>query len=113
MYKYTIQFAVPGTVKSGPDFVKWLTGVVEKDAFTALAEYTLSDNDSAKCIYHGRWKPSAGVVEAVRVYSDKPSAAASLKKMKELYVSSLAKPVFGKVESTAQDFIDEMYTKSI
>ena len=113
MYKYTVQYAVPGTVKSSPEFVKWLKGVVEKNSFSALAEYTLEDNDSSKCIFNGRWKPSDGIVESVRVYADKSSAAASLKKMQTLYVSSLAKPVFSKIESTTQDFIDEMYTKNI
>ena len=103
MYKYTIQYAVPATVKTGPEFVKWIKGVVDKGAYDALAEHALSELNSDTCLYYGRWKPSDGIVEVVRVYTTKTIATTSLTKTKELYKSTLAKPIFSKVVPTTEE----------
>lgn len=113
MYKFTIQFAVPATVTSGPEFVKWMKGVIDASSFQALAEHASAYADDPACVYTGRWKPSDGVVEAVRVFSNKKAAEVSLAETKELYVSNLAQPVFSKVTAATEDFITDMQAVSI
>lgn len=113
MFKYTIQYAVPGTVKTGPDFIKWLKGVVDAGSYDALAEHALAEIEKPSMHYYGRWKPSSGIIEVVRVYTDKFIATKSLKETQELYKSTLAKPIFSKVLSVTQDEIDEIAQKCI
>ena len=108
MYKYTIQYAVPATVTTGPEFVKWIKGVVEADTYKKLEEKALAELDSDDCLFYGRWKPSIGIVEVFKVFKSKSIAAASLKENKEIYKSLLAKPVFSKVLSATQDEINKI-----
>lgn len=103
MFKYTIDYVVPTTVKTGPDFVDWLDNVVDKDSFAALKTHALEEIESSTCVYYGRWKPEPNKVQVVRVYSTRSAATASLKTTKKLYKSTLVHPVFSAVESTTAD----------
>ena len=113
MHKYTIQYAVPATVKTGPDSVKWIKGVVDSGSYAELEQHAMKELASDKNVFYGRWKPSDGIVEVLRVYSDKASAAKSLKETKELYKSQLAKPVFSSVKAATDADIAVVLPKMI
>ena len=99
MNVYTIQFAVPATIKTGPEFIKWFKTVVDSSTFEALAAQVTEEQSGDNLTFYKRWIPQPGVVEIVKGFNTKTNAAASLKKTKELYSSAIAKPVFSTVSS--------------